>query len=95
MVKSSFPVHIQVKLTLHRAVSILLQALLFSLTSYRFYNTLKAGWRDVPLMSVLIRDGTWAFFLLFCKSGSMMMCSILINPTSPFLGLWDPLNYST
>jgi hypothetical protein len=41
------------------------QALLFSLTSYRFYSTLKAGWGDVPLISIIMRDGTWAFILLF------------------------------
>lgn len=47
------------------AVSMIFQALLFGLTAYRFFGTLKEGWRDVPLMSLLMRDGTWAFILLF------------------------------
>ncbi|KAF9452727.1 hypothetical protein P691DRAFT_803449 [Macrolepiota fuliginosa MF-IS2] len=46
-------------------VSLIFQTLLFSLTAYRFYGTVKAGWGDVPLMSLLMQDGTWAFFLLF------------------------------
>ncbi|KAJ3566529.1 hypothetical protein NP233_g6948 [Leucocoprinus birnbaumii] len=45
--------------------SLVFQILLFILTSYRFYSTIKGGWGRVPLVSVMMRDGTWAFFLLF------------------------------
>lgn len=45
--------------------SLVFQLLLFSLTAYRFYSTVKGGWGTVPLVSIMMRDGTWAFFLLF------------------------------
>ncbi|KXN91003.1 hypothetical protein AN958_03070, partial [Leucoagaricus sp. SymC.cos] len=48
-------------------MSLLFQALLFSLTAYRSYTAAKAGWGSVPLVLIVIRDGTWAFLLIFCK----------------------------
>jgi hypothetical protein len=51
-----------------RASSIIFQFLLFGLTVVKFIEALRSGWGDVPLIKLLARDGTWAFFLLFCKS---------------------------
>ncbi|THU91445.1 hypothetical protein K435DRAFT_863429 [Dendrothele bispora CBS 962.96] len=46
-----------------------LQTVLFSLTLYKFIASLRQdGWRSVrgvPIMTLIVRDGTWAFFMLF------------------------------
>ncbi len=34
---------------------------------YKFLQALRSGWGHIPLVKLLMRDGTWAFFLLFCK----------------------------
>ncbi|EAU90799.1 hypothetical protein CC1G_09276 [Coprinopsis cinerea okayama7 len=47
------------------AAPIAFQAVLFGLTIWKFLKAVKAGWGDVPLVKLLMRDGTWAFFLLF------------------------------
>jgi hypothetical protein len=44
------------------------QALLFTVTIYKFVLAVRDGWGDVPLIVLLTRDGTWAFCLLFCTS---------------------------
>lgn len=75
----------------------LFQAFLFVLTAYRFYGTLKAGWGDVPLMLLLMRDGTWAFFLLFCEptmSGCVVL-EFLTRSPSHLLGLYNSFGCST
>lgn len=41
------------------------QTILFLLTAWKFFGAVKAGWGDVPIIQLLMRDGTWAFFLLF------------------------------
>ncbi|KAF8647826.1 hypothetical protein AX16_006528 [Volvariella volvacea WC 439] len=41
------------------------QTILFLLTGWKFIQAIRAGWGDVPLIQLLMRDGTWAFFLLF------------------------------
>lgn len=50
-----------------RAAAVAFQFLLFGLTLYKFIQALRSGWGDVPLIILLVRDGTWAFFLLFCR----------------------------
>jgi hypothetical protein len=42
--------------------------MLFTVTIYKFILALRDGWGDVALIVLLTRDGTWAFFLLFCVS---------------------------
>jgi hypothetical protein len=37
------------------------------MTLYKFFQAVKAGWGDIPIMHLLMRDGTWAFILLFGK----------------------------
>ncbi|KAF8882719.1 hypothetical protein BD779DRAFT_1542311 [Infundibulicybe gibba] len=44
---------------------IVFQFILFILTAYKFIAAARAGWGRVPLLFLLMRDGTWAFFLLF------------------------------
>ncbi|RXW18129.1 hypothetical protein EST38_g7729 [Candolleomyces aberdarensis] len=41
------------------------QTILFGLTAWRFLEAVKAGWGNVPIIQLLMRDGTWAFILLF------------------------------
>ncbi|KAF8882717.1 hypothetical protein BD779DRAFT_913203 [Infundibulicybe gibba] len=47
------------------ASPIVMQSLLFMLTSWKFVSAIRAGWGHVPLVVLLMRDGTWAFFMLF------------------------------
>lgn len=44
---------------------ILFQIYLFAVTSYKFVKAVKSGWGDTPIMVIVMRDGTWAFTLLF------------------------------
>lgn len=44
---------------------IVFQTLLFGLTGFKFVQAVKSGWGHVPIMKLLMRDGTWAFILLF------------------------------
>lgn len=47
--------------------SIIFQTFLFSITVYKFYHAARSGLGDVPLIVLLVRDGTWAFIILFGK----------------------------
>ncbi|KAF9482189.1 hypothetical protein BDN70DRAFT_875495 [Pholiota conissans] len=53
-------------LIIYGASSIIFQFILFGLTFFKFIQSVRSGWGDVPLIILLMRDGTWAFFLLFC-----------------------------
>jgi len=59
----------------YRAAAIIFQAILFVVTLYKFVLALRSGWGDVPLIVLLTRDGTWAFFLLFSTSFSVPVVS--------------------
>jgi len=52
-------------LLIYAGSSIVFQFFLFGLTLYKFFQAARSGWGDVPLIVLLMRDGTWAFFLLF------------------------------
>ncbi|KAF6765466.1 hypothetical protein DFP72DRAFT_203941 [Ephemerocybe angulata] len=41
------------------------QTLLFVLTGWKFFEAVKSGWGHIPIMKLLMRDGTWAFMILF------------------------------
>ena len=60
-------IYISPDLHYRRASSLIFQSALFSLTLYKFIQAARLGWRNVPLMILLLRDGTWAFLLLFGK----------------------------
>ncbi|KAG2008480.1 hypothetical protein CC2G_013910 [Coprinopsis cinerea AmutBmut pab1-1] len=46
-------------------VPILFQTYLFGIIAWKFVLSIKEGWGDVPIMSIIMRDNTWAFTLLF------------------------------
>ncbi|KAF9260938.1 hypothetical protein L218DRAFT_1002251 [Marasmius fiardii PR-910] len=52
-------------LLIYAGASIIFQTLLFVLTLCKFISGLRMGWGDIPIVKLLMRDGTWAFFLLF------------------------------
>ena len=49
----------------YRGAPIAFQTVLFGLTVWKFFQAVRSGWGDVPILQLLVRDGTWAFFLLF------------------------------
>ncbi|KAL4268503.1 Chitin synthase export chaperone [Pleurotus pulmonarius] len=51
-------------LLIYGAGSLLFQITLFLLTAVRFGKAVRDGWGRVPLVEQIMRDGTWAFFLL-------------------------------
>ncbi|KDQ55172.1 hypothetical protein JAAARDRAFT_196037 [Jaapia argillacea MUCL 33604] len=50
-------------LLIYGAASVLFQGVLFGFTAYQFFIGLRRG--RGPLVTLLMRDGTWAFFLIF------------------------------
>jgi len=58
-------IHAPRTLIIYAGSAIIFQAMLFTITLYKFILALRSGWGDVPLIVLLTRDGTWAFFLLF------------------------------
>jgi hypothetical protein len=47
-----------------RSLPLPLDTTLFLLTIYKFYvATPWGGWKKTPLMSLIMRDGVWAFML--------------------------------
>ncbi|KAJ7782777.1 hypothetical protein B0H16DRAFT_1494344 [Mycena metata] len=52
-------------LLIYAGSTLLFQTFLFALTAYKFVQAVREGWGDTPLLSLVMRDGTWAFFLLF------------------------------
>ncbi|KIM45208.1 hypothetical protein M413DRAFT_334567 [Hebeloma cylindrosporum] len=64
---------------------VIFQFLLFGLTLYKFIQAVRSGWGDVPLIMLLMRDGTWAFFLLsFLYVGQI---GLYAQPDSTFAGV--------
>ncbi|KAJ6486967.1 hypothetical protein C8R45DRAFT_1145686, partial [Mycena sanguinolenta] len=43
--------------------AVLFQTVLFSLTVLRFVQTIRAGLGKMPLLLLVVRDGTWAYLL--------------------------------
>ncbi|KAJ7287285.1 hypothetical protein C8J57DRAFT_1283426 [Mycena rebaudengoi] len=44
---------------------LLFQSFLFALTAVRFVSALREGWGGTSIVSLIMRDGTWAFILIF------------------------------
>lgn len=65
----------------YRAASIIFQTVMFSLTVYKFAGALRSGWGHIPLVKLLIRDGTWAFILLFGMHPIPVFWSFLLSLT--------------
>lgn len=51
-------------LAVYGGAAISFQVILFVLTLWKFLEAVRSGWGDVPLIVLLMRDGTWAFILL-------------------------------
>ena len=47
------------------AAFILFETVLFVLTLIKFMVALRSGWGRTPVVFLLVRDGTWAFILIF------------------------------
>ncbi|KAJ6540576.1 hypothetical protein B0H19DRAFT_1313271 [Mycena capillaripes] len=45
------------------ASAVLFQTVLFALTVFQFVSALRTGWGKVPLLLLIVRDGTWAYLL--------------------------------
>ncbi|KAJ7188608.1 hypothetical protein C8R46DRAFT_26300 [Mycena filopes] len=52
-------------LLVYGAATILFQTFLFSLTAVKFVGAVREGWGDTPLLTVVFKDGVWAFVLIF------------------------------
>ena len=52
-------------LVLSRAAFVTFETVLFVLTLIKFLVALRSGWGRTPVVFLLVRDGTWAFILIF------------------------------
>ncbi len=52
-------------LTVYSAAFVLFESVLFILTLIKFLVALRSGWGRTPVVFLLVRDGTWAFILIF------------------------------
>ncbi|KAF7375891.1 hypothetical protein MSAN_00003500 [Mycena sanguinolenta] len=52
-------------LIIYGGSTLLFQTFMFILTIIKFITAVREGWGDTPLVGLVMRDGTWAFFLLF------------------------------
>ncbi|KAF7315219.1 hypothetical protein MIND_00036300 [Mycena indigotica] len=57
--------HASTILLLYVGATLLFQTFLFSLTLIKFVRAIRDGWGDTPLVVLVMRDGSWAFVLLF------------------------------
>ncbi|KAJ7072593.1 hypothetical protein C8F01DRAFT_253595 [Mycena amicta] len=57
--------HISSLLLLYAGATLLFQTFLFALTGFKFVRAVREGWGDTPLVALVMRDGSWAFILLF------------------------------
>ncbi|KAJ8496637.1 hypothetical protein ONZ45_g12387 [Pleurotus djamor] len=49
---------------LYGAVTPIFQTVLFILTVVKFAHTVKSGWGRIPILDMMMRDSTWAFFVI-------------------------------
>ncbi|KAF9260935.1 hypothetical protein L218DRAFT_871223, partial [Marasmius fiardii PR-910] len=52
-------------LLIYAGACIAFQTILFALTLHQFLCGLRTSWGSIPIIRLLMRDGTWGFFLLF------------------------------
>jgi hypothetical protein len=60
-----------------RAIGAIFQIALFVLTLVKFVSALRARWSNTPIITLLMRDGTWSFFLVL---GSLLSLLCLSTP---------------
>ncbi|KAF8178570.1 hypothetical protein K438DRAFT_1265971 [Mycena galopus ATCC 62051] len=68
-------------LIIYGGSTLLFQIFLFILTVVKFVGAVREGWGDTPLVGLVMRDGTWAFFLLFAVVASDASLFALQNHT--------------
>jgi hypothetical protein len=44
------------------------------MTLRKFAQSLREGWDSAPIMVLLVRDGTWAFLIIFCTPSFSSCC---------------------
>ncbi|KDR67787.1 hypothetical protein GALMADRAFT_1061626 [Galerina marginata CBS 339.88] len=69
-------------LAIYGLALMLFQTVLFALTMHKFVQGVKDDWGEFPITKLLIRDGTWAFFLLFFVYVSQLSLYALPNDYS-------------
>ncbi|KAH6919312.1 hypothetical protein BKA70DRAFT_1417290 [Coprinopsis sp. MPI-PUGE-AT-0042] len=68
---------------------IIFQIILFILTAISFVKAVKSGYGNVPILLVVIRDGTWAFALLFViLIGELVLVTLASDAYSSILYAW-------
>ncbi|KAJ7350427.1 hypothetical protein DFH08DRAFT_110058 [Mycena albidolilacea] len=68
-------------LIIYGGATLLFQTFLFILTVVKFVGAVREGWGDTPLVGLVMRDGAWAFFLLFLVVGGDASLYALKNHT--------------
>lgn len=68
-------------LVLYSAAFVSFESVLFILTLIKFLVALRSGWGRTPVLFLLVRDGTWAFILIF--GSPSLPISIPHHPCSP------------
>lgn len=53
------------------------ELLLFVLTMVKFVEAYRNGWDRIPLLTLVVRDGTWAFLVIFGSCGVALICGII------------------
>ncbi|KAE9410400.1 hypothetical protein BT96DRAFT_374770 [Gymnopus androsaceus JB14] len=82
-------------LAIYIGAPILFQFLLFILTAYKFITSVRSGWGHIPIIRLLMRDGTWAFFLVFfVLLGQVFMYQLANHAFSGVLYGWVLVLYS-
>ncbi|KAJ7782778.1 hypothetical protein B0H16DRAFT_1494348 [Mycena metata] len=57
-------------LLIYAGSALIFQTFLFTLTVFKFVKAVREGWGNTPLVALVMRDGTWAFFTLFAVISS-------------------------
>ncbi|KAJ6593570.1 hypothetical protein B0H19DRAFT_25476 [Mycena capillaripes] len=72
-------------LIVYAGATLLFQTLLFGLTLAKFVRAVRDGWGDTPLVGLVMRDGTWAFILLFGEA-YMLYCDFWLKRPAVIAG---------
>jgi len=68
-----------VGLVIYSAASIIYETFLFGLTVGRYVKAMRDGWSDVAILTILVRDGAWAFVIIF----AIMVANTLLFTIAP------------
>ncbi|KZT20219.1 hypothetical protein NEOLEDRAFT_1182742 [Neolentinus lepideus HHB14362 ss-1] len=68
--------------------SLSFETILFALTLYKVFESRRLGWRRSPILHQFVRDGTWAFALIFAAMLAITITYSLLH--SPLTGVCFP-----